>query len=73
MGQIRLFQTICRSDVRMLSSELYDLVNEMFDFIGNPRHCHNDPHLLTVNTGVTLLDVDYDLPHHALKIYQLEH
>ena len=73
MGQIRLFHTIWSSDVQMLSSELYDLVNEMFDFIGNPRHCCNDPHLLNVNIGVTLLDVDYDLPHHTLKIYQLEH
>ena len=61
----------------MLSSELYDLVNEMFDFIGNPRHCCNGPHLLNVTTGVTLLSQDYDLPHqitsdHKLKIYQLE-
>ena len=57
----------------MLSSELYDLVNELFDFIGNPRHCRNDPHLLNVNSGATLLYVDYDLTHHTLKIYQLEH
>ena len=73
MGQIRLFEARRSSDVEMLSSELYDLVNEMFDLIGNPRHCSNDPHLLNVNTGLTLLHVDYDLPHHTLKIYQLEH
>ena len=36
----------------MLSSELwYGLVNEMFDFIGNPRYSRNGPHLLNVNIG----------------------